>query len=150
MLFEALKPSSIFICRQCGDCCKGYGGTVISDEDIYNISNYINADPHRFVADYCQSAGTKMVLAQRSDGYCIFWNGLCTIHPVKPYMCKAWPFIRSISVDVNNWHIMAALCPGMRTDVPDRVIKECVDRALSRNGSSICQSTVADKVTKVN
>jgi hypothetical protein len=48
-------------------------------------------------------------------------------------MCKEWPFIKSVLVDIDNWYIMAGLCPGMRTDIPDRVIKECVRKELTKN-----------------
>jgi hypothetical protein len=45
-------------------------------------------------------------------------------------MCKAWPFIESVLIDMNNWHIMAALCPGIRTDVPENKVRECVKKEL--------------------
>jgi hypothetical protein len=47
---------------------------------------------------------------------------------VKPRMCSEWPFIKSVLVDVKNWHIMAGSCPGMRTDVIDNMIEACVRR----------------------
>jgi len=116
----------IFSCKKCGDCCKGYGGTFVTAEDIEAIAAYIKMDPERFVADYCDMSGGKPVLAQGENGYCIFWDEVCTIHPVKPRMCRAWPFIESVLTDINNWHIMAGVCPGIRTDVPDDVIRACV------------------------
>ena len=128
---KTVKPSEIFKCQQCGDCCKGYGGTFVAEEEISAIADYLGADATSFVENYCQISGGKPVLAQGRDIYCIFWNGLCTIHPVKPRMCKAWPFIASVLVDANNWHIMAASCPGIRTDVPDSVVKECVEQEIS-------------------
>lgn len=126
---DSMKPSDIFNCQKCGDCCKGYGGTFLSTEDIKAIACYAKTDLKHFVADYCQAPDGRPFLAQGKDGYCIFWDGKCAIHPVKPRMCKEWPFIKSVLIDVNNWHIMAALCPGMRTDVPDSIIKECVKTA---------------------
>ncbi|MDM8549118.1 YkgJ family cysteine cluster protein [Desulfobacterales bacterium HSG2] len=116
----------IFNCKKCGDCCKGYGGTFVTAEDVEAIAAYIKTDPERFVADYCDMSGGKPVLAQGGNGYCIFWDEVCTIHPVKPRMCRAWPFIESVLTDINNWHIMAGVCPGIRTDVPDDVIRACV------------------------
>ena len=134
MLSESLKTSGnasdIFECKKCGDCCKGYGGTFVTAKDIEAISAYIKTDPKTFVADYCRMSGNRPVLAQGKNGYCVFWDGQCTIHPVKPRMCKAWPFIKSVLADVNNWHIMAALCPGIRTDVPDNIVKACVKKEL--------------------
>jgi Fe-S-cluster containining protein len=133
MPYKDVKPSDIFKCRQCGDCCKGYGGTFVTEKEIKAIADYLKTDPESFVDNYCKVSGGKTLLAQGRDAYCLFWDGLCTIHPVKPRMCKNWPFIKSVLVDITNWHIMAALCPGIRTDFPDDVIKECVRKELTKN-----------------
>ena len=133
MLYKDVTPSDIFKCRQCGECCKGYGGTFVTEKEIKAIVDYLNIDPEHFVDKYCQVSGGKSVLAQDRNAYCVFWDGLCTIHPVKPRMCRNWPFIKSVLVDINNWHIMAALCPGIRTDFPDSAIKECIRKELTKN-----------------
>lgn len=127
-----MKSSDIFDCKKCGDCCIGYGGTYITAEDIEAIAAYIRVEPETFVRDYCQMSGSKPVLAQGKNGRCVFWDEVCTIHPVKPRMCKAWPFIKSVLTDVSNWHIMASACPGIRTDVPDEVVLACVKRELDQ------------------
>ncbi|OQX62275.1 MAG: zinc/iron-chelating domain-containing protein [Desulfococcus sp. 4484_241] len=120
----------IFTCKKCGDCCKGYGGTFLTQNDIEAISRYLNIDTETFITNYCVMSGSRYLIAQGKDGYCIFWNGLCSIHPVKPRMCRAWPYIESVLVDVRNWEIMASMCPGMRTDVPPETIREIVKRHL--------------------
>jgi Fe-S-cluster containining protein len=75
------------------------------------------------------------VLAQGKGGYCAFWKkGLCGIHPVKPKMCRDWPFIGSVIVDPGNWYAMARSCPGMRTDVSEEEILRCVKHELKKNG----------------
>ena len=133
MPYKDIKPSDIFKCRRCGECCKGYGGTLVNEKEIEAIAGYLNIDHKSFVDNYCQMSGGKPVLAQGKDAYCIFWDELCTIHPVKPSMCKNWPFIKSVLIDINNWQIMAALCPGIRTDLPDSVVKECIRKELTKN-----------------
>jgi len=133
MPYKTITTGDVFKCRQCGICCKGYGGTFLSEKEIEKIAAYIHTDSKVFVENYCQISGKNTVLAQAGDMYCIFWDGLCTIHPVKPRMCKAWPFIESVLIDINNWYIMASVCPGIRTDVPNRIIKECVVKELSKN-----------------
>lgn len=131
MPFEDMGSADIFECRKCGECCKGYGGTFVTARDIQAIARFIHTAPDSFVENYCQMSGSQLVLAQGENGYCIFWDEVCTIHPVKPRMCRAWPFIESVLVDIKNWHIMAASCPGMRTDVSDGVIEACVRKARS-------------------
>lgn len=128
-----MESTDIFKCRKCGDCCRGYGGTFVTEKEIEEIAGYIHTDPKTFLENYCRISGGKPVLTQGKDRYCIFWDKLCTIHPVKPHMCKNWPFLKSVLVDVNNWNIMASLCPGIRTDVPDSMIKEIIAGKLSKN-----------------
>jgi len=128
-----MNTTEIFKCQQCGDCCKGFGGTFVTEKEIEKIAARVHTDPKMFVEKYCQISGGKALLAQDKDTYCIFWDGRCSIHPVKPRMCKNWPFLKSVLVDINNWHIMASLCPGIRTDVPDSIIKACVTQELSKN-----------------
>jgi Fe-S-cluster containining protein len=129
---ESMGVSDIFSCKMCGDCCRGYGGTFVTRSDIMALSNYLGIDSKRVELDYCQMSGNKRILAQKKNGYCIFWDRLCTIHPVKPRMCKAWPFIESILVDVSNWHIMASVCPGMCKDVSDRVVVDTVTQEIKK------------------
>jgi len=123
--------SSFFSCKNCGDCCKGYGGTFVTPDDMDAICAYIGANRKTFTTRYCQISGGKPVLAVGENGYCIFWDELCTIHPVKPRMCKAWPFINSLLIDISNWKIMAGACPGMRGDLPDDAIRAIVSRKIA-------------------
>jgi Fe-S-cluster containining protein len=127
---RANEPEAIFECRQCGDCCRGYGGTFVSKRDIITIASFLGTDPESFVANYCRLSGKRPLLTQKEDGYCIFWDRICTIHPVKPLMCRRWPFIESVLIDVANWRIMASMCPGMRADAPEYRVKECVRKAF--------------------
>jgi Fe-S-cluster containining protein len=131
---DPLPPRQIFNCQQCGDCCKGFGGTYISPEDIDSIAAFIHAEPESFLKKYCQLSGKKPVLSQAENGYCIFWKDrICTIHPVKPRMCKAWPFIPNVLKDPENWYVMAGLCPGIRADVTPSEIVDCVRTQINQN-----------------
>ncbi len=131
--FKHIQPEHLFHCQKCGDCCNGYGGTYVSPDDIRRIAAYIGASEQDVINNYCCISNNKPLLGQKPDGYCIFWDGLCVIHPVKPKMCKDWPFIPSILKDPNNWNLMASVCPGMRTDYPDEVILRCVRKKIEQN-----------------
>jgi len=121
---------SIFTCQMCGECCRGYGGTYVSESDIKAIANFIGEDPEHFKTRYCQLSGSRYVLAQAESGYCVFWDELCRIHPVKPRMCRNWPYISAVLEDVANWRMMANSCPGIKTDVSDEVIRRTVARKI--------------------
>ena len=137
MSAKEVSPEDLFQCRQCGACCKGYGGTYVTAEDTELISRYIGEDPAGFIDKYCQMSGSRPVLAQAEDGYCVFCrDGACTIHPVKPDMCRAWPFIKSVLVDVGNWRTMARACPGIQTDLSDEVITQGVRQMLKSDSKT--------------
>ncbi len=118
----------IFDCQLCGQCCKGFGGTYVTRADIKNITEFIKADPDTFVATYCDMSGKRPVLTLNDRGTCVFFDPKkqCTIHPVKPYMCKAWPFIKTIIKNPENWDIMANSCPGMKKQVPHKDLQRIV------------------------
>jgi uncharacterized protein len=130
MPYSTVGPADIFSCKKCGDCCKGFGGTYVTEKDIHAISAYIRVDEKEFAEKYCQMSGLRPVIAAGENGFCVFWDEICTIHPVKPKMCRAWPFIESVLIDVENWHIMAGSCTGIRTDLPDNVILDCVRKEI--------------------
>ncbi len=131
--------NDIFECQQCGDCCKGFGGTYVTAKDIINISKFINFDPKKFIARYCDKSGSRHVLTLGKDGCCIFFNKetQCTIHPVKPYMCKAWPFIQTVIKHPENWNAMANSCPGMKKDIPHKDLKKIVTIEKNKLDKSI-------------
>ena len=128
---EADVCRALFSCTRCGDCCKGYGGTYLTRRDIEEIADYLGLSPEHVVARYTHLSGERRLIAQAENGYCIFWNQVCTIHPVKPRMCRQWPYIRSVLVDVGNWRAMAASCPGMDADASEQQILACVKAKLA-------------------
>jgi Fe-S-cluster containining protein len=126
----------LFVCTQCGDCCKGFGGTYLTQADIRSIAEYVGISTEAFQEHYCVPSGRGLVLSQGQDGYCIFYSHTCncTIHSVKPRMCREWPFIKSLSADISNWHAMASCCPGMRTDMEENQLKEYLKTILGVSG----------------
>lgn len=125
---EPTTGDNIFTCRQCGDCCRGFGGTYVTARDIIHISAYIQFDAEQFAVRYCEKSGSRYVLACGKDGCCVFFDKekQCTIHPVKPYMCKAWPFIETLIRHPENWNTMADSCPGIKKDISEEVLKKIV------------------------
>ena len=134
MTSEAKAVIDFFECQLCGNCCNGFGGTYVTPRDIINISRYIGFDPEKFIAKYCDPSGSRHVLTLGKDGFCIFFDKIiqCTIHPVKSYMCKAWPFIQTIIKHPENWNAMANSCPGMKKDIPYKDLQRIVAREKQR------------------
>ena len=131
---HSLSASDLFKCTQCGDCCRGYGGTYVSSADIEAIAHYLNISFDSLRRRFCTPSGQRLVLAQQENGYCAFWDRNCTIHPVKPRMCRMWPFIPSLLVDLSNWQTMADSCPGMRRDIDSDVLRVSLQQIIQGPG----------------
>lgn len=138
-----MSCDELFECIQCGECCKGFGGTYVSPDDIEALAAYLRKSAQTVRETYCDSSGDRLVLAQGADGYCIFCKDKrCSIHPVKPRMCRAWPFIEGVLADVANWDAMAASCPGMKTGHPPEKILSCVAAAVARLDAELKDSSI--------
>lgn len=130
MSARTVLPEELFECRKCGACCQGYGGTYLEDADLQAIAAHVGMDVPTFIQRFCAVSANRYLLRQAPSGYCIFWDHLCTIHPVKPRMCKAWPFIPALLRDVQNWYAMARSCPGMRADATPQQVQAAVRRIV--------------------
>jgi hypothetical protein len=128
-----ISADPLFACKQCGQCCKGYGGTYVTWKERVAIANFLGIPRSQLEAEYCVSSGKRFMLAQADDGYCIFFKQNCSIHPVKPSMCRRWPFIEALLVDIANWRIMSASCPGMRADVDDASLLAAIGSIIHRS-----------------
>ncbi len=125
-----VRLSEFFECQKCGECCKGYGGAFVSDHDLTRISQYLDITPERFLYNYCDWSGGRPLIKTAESGYCIFWDELCTIHKIKPRMCKIWPFIDSILVDTSNWAVIKSMCPGIRDNGNLDDLVKCVKMVI--------------------
>lgn len=136
MTSEYQTLDDIFQCQMCGQCCIGFGGTYVTPDDIVRISTYIQADPDEFIPRYCDMTGAGPVLTQGPDDRCIFFDEekQCTIHPVKPRMCRAWPFLKTVVTHPENWDAMASACPGMVPSVPHADLVRIVTDHIEKRG----------------
>jgi Fe-S-cluster containining protein len=131
------SDQSLFECTQCGACCKGFGGTYLQESDITKIAEFVGVSDSDFKQRFCVLSGNKLVLSQQANGYCIFYHQNCTIHSVKPQMCKRWPFLDSLLIDITNWRIMASVCPGMRNDLDDDFLEAAIKKTMAEPYSKL-------------
>lgn len=135
---EYQSADDIFECRLCGECCNGFGGTYVTSLDIRRISKFIGSDPDSFIQKYCDPSGSRHVLTQGTDGSCVFFDPekQCTIHPVKPRMCRTWPYLATIIKNPENWNAMASACPGMKKHIPHRDLARIIATEQKRLDNS--------------
>ncbi|MBT8342051.1 MAG: YkgJ family cysteine cluster protein [Desulfatitalea sp.] len=126
----AVDASCFFECQQCSQCCLGYGGTHVTDEELDDLARFFGQTVATVRSRYCVVSGEKTMIAQGANGNCVFLQKGCAIHPVKPHMCRRWPFIPGLMADLTNWYVMADACPGMRRDVDEQALIAFMKREL--------------------
>jgi Fe-S-cluster containining protein len=61
-----------------------------------------------------QGGGQRLEVGVGPDGWCLFYQGGCAIHPAKPAMCRLWPFFRWPLSGEAAFKEAASHCPGLR------------------------------------
>jgi Fe-S-cluster containining protein len=96
------------ICLQCGgQCCRDAHPPISSH--CY----------HRLVAggvppDVFGQDGYRYIRS-RADGTCLFWEGKCKIHGIKPETCRAGPFTFDVKGDTIGIFLkFGTICPLVR------------------------------------
>ncbi len=111
------ENEAIFECKCCGHCCHGEATVSVSQEEQRAIAEFLGLSLKELEMRYLKVKKhcTEM---QIKDGHCIFYgdDGLCSIHPVKPFHCKRWPLHPSILSDEAAWKAIKSDCPGFRED----------------------------------
>jgi len=108
------KHPSVFQCRQCGDCCAGRGGIFVKPDEVEAMAALLALSVAEFGRRYVEvsSMGPRLTVA---DGVCVFLmaGSLCRVHPVKPFICRQWPFLPALLVDPDELEHAKTACPGI-------------------------------------
>ena len=109
---------SVFDCKMCGICCEGRGGIILTEKDTARLADSMGMTSKAFLEEYAELLDGKMTIRVGEDGACIFFRkGVgCSVHPVKPDVCRAWPFFRGNMVDRFSLAMAKEFCPGIATE----------------------------------
>lgn len=127
---------TFFHCTQCGKCCSGHGGTYVDEKKIKEIAGFLNISSKQLKANYLTlSSEQRYMIACGEDGKCVFFSDNCSIHPVKPRMCREWPFIPAVLREPENWEYMANACEGIKTNADKIKLREFILKSLEQTRS---------------
>jgi hypothetical protein len=84
----------VFECQQCGDCCQGKGGILVRPEEAEEMAAHLKVSLEEFSRRYLEVFSLGVRLATENGG-CVFLGegNHCRVHPVKPFICRQWPFL---------------------------------------------------------
>ncbi|HAY20988.1 MAG TPA: YkgJ family cysteine cluster protein [Desulfobacterales bacterium] len=107
----------VFRCQLCGECCEGRGGILPTAIEIEIIARFLKMSVRQFKETYLESTPLGLTVKNKTAGGCIFNDqGRCQIHPVKPRICRNWPFLPAILLHENEFEAAKSVCPGFDPD----------------------------------
>ena len=110
-----------FECAECGECCSGpsEGYIWVTKPEIQIIADYLKISVGQLRQECLRRVGLRTtVIEQVGTKDCIFLqesNGQksCSIYPVRPSQCRAWPFWASNLASPDAWNKAAQKCSGI-------------------------------------
>jgi len=123
--------SPVFNCRQCGDCCAGRGGIHVKPQEVAAMAALLSMSVDDFCGSYMEDSVTGPRLTVAANGCCVFLleGNFCRVHPVKPFICRQWPFLPALLVNPDELEHAKGACPGIS---PACSHEEFVAEALSQ------------------
>ena len=103
-----------FSCQQCHNCCRGVqtGGVYPSRPEKKRIARWLKMSLHTFRDRYLRPLDGAPSLRIRDNGDCVFWDGGCTIYPVRPRQCRTFPFWPENLESPESWEEATKTCQG--------------------------------------
>lgn len=104
-----------FTCQPgCTRCCETVGYVYFTDDDIVRAAEFVGLTAAEFERRYIYRTRYLRRMLKPERGQCHFLkDGGCSIHPVKPVQCRAYPFWPELVEDRKAWRREARACPGI-------------------------------------
>lgn len=131
------QEPSAFECRRCGHCCQGEGGIVLAVKDQERLAAHLGIAVAQLLAEHTTSKGDKVHLGVREDGFCLFFQDGCAIHPARPDICRAWPYFRGNLLDDSSWEMSLEYCAGINPNLSHQEFVRQGLEALRKQGVGV-------------
>lgn len=96
----------MFVCQQCGACCRWTGHVLLTGEDITRLAAAAGLSEDQFIERHTILAANRkqLSLADQADGSCVLLEGeKCSLYEARPAQCRDFPF---------GWRV-AEGCPAL-------------------------------------
>ncbi len=126
----------VFRCKMCGQCCFGLGGIPVDSKELSKIAKFLQLEEKELIEKFLKK-GKRYFYIKERDGACIFFDKKekkCKIHPVKPDICKAWPFLRGNMIDEISFNMAKTYCPGINPEITFEEFVEEGKKYLTKEG----------------
>jgi uncharacterized protein len=127
--------SPVFHCRQCGDCCAGRGGIHVRPQEVEAMAAHLSMSREEFSRNFVEASAMGPHLTVAANGSCIFLQegNNCRVHPVKPFICRQWPFLPVLLVEADELEYAKGACPGIDPSCShEEFVKEALNQGKSK------------------
>jgi hypothetical protein len=122
----------VFSCRQCGECCRGEKGILVTPVELEALAAYLGLSTAEFAARYLVDTAMGPQMATQNGSCIMQQDELCLVHPVKPRICREWPFLKALVVHADEFAAAKEACPGLAPEAShEEFVKEAAEQALS-------------------
>lgn len=98
----------------CVKCCEEKGFVYLSENDVVRIAEFLQMNVAEFEQHYLYRTKNQRRLRNAKNTQCPFLaESGCTIHPVKPAQCAAFPIWPEIVESSKELAKTARRCPGI-------------------------------------
>jgi uncharacterized protein len=131
MATDANFMPNVFQCQQCGDCCCGRGGIFVKPDEVEQMAALLGLTAEEFCRRFVEASSMGPRLTMADNGNCVFLmeGNLCQVHPVKPFICRQWPFLPVLLVNADEMEQAKTACPGIN---PACTHEDFVEAALQQ------------------
>jgi Fe-S-cluster containining protein len=110
------EKSRVFACQQCGECCHGDKGILVTPAEITALAAFLDLSQDELQRRYLIHSPLGPQVASRG-GACVFLaDNRCRVHPVKPRICRDWPFLPALLAHADEFEAAKEACPGLHPD----------------------------------
>lgn len=86
---------------------------MLTAKDQQRLAGHLGISLEDFLAAHTDGKAGKIRLGVREDGFCLFFQDGCGVHPARPDVCRAWPFFRGNLLDASSWELALEYCAGI-------------------------------------
>ncbi len=129
---QDMNKHPVFSCRQCGECCRGEKGILVTPAELEAMAAYLSLPTAEFAARYLVDTAMGPQMATRKGSCVMQQDELCLVHPVKPRICREWPFLKALMDHADEFAAAKEACPGLAAEASHaEFVKEAGEQAVS-------------------
>ena len=102
-----------FSCTQCGKCCTGAPGKVhVTASEAAGLAAHLGLTVPVFTARHMRLLDGELLLREKPNGDCIFFDRGCTVYLARPRQCRTYPFWIQNLRSEDAWRSTCTDCEG--------------------------------------